>query len=244
MNKQTLEKMQRMKLYGMHQAFKAVVEHHKDAELSPDELISQLVDAEHDDRYNRKINRLLKMARFRYKAALEDVSYDHGRNLDRNTLIRLGECLYISNAENILITGSTGVGKSYIACALGIQACYQEHKVMYFNTSRLLSQLKLAKADGSYVRAMRKLQKQDLIILDDFGLQPINQQNSHILLELVEDRYNLSSMIITSQIPVERWYELIEEKTLADAIMDRVVHHSHNIVLKGESMRKKMTKKK
>lgn len=243
MNKNTLEKMQQMKLYGMHQLFKTVIDHPEDTGLSADELISQLVDAEFDDRYNRKINRLLKTAKFRYKAAMEEVDYNQQRNLDKTMLVRLAQCLYIDKAENILITGSTGVGKSYLACALGRQACYNEKKVMYFNTSRLLFKLKLAKAEGKYVREMRKLQRQHLLILDDFGLQSIDSQKSHILLEVVEDRYNIGSMIITSQIPVDRWYELIDEKTLADAIMDRIIHQGHNIDLKGESMRKKQSKK-
>jgi len=160
----------------------------------------------------------------------------------RDTLIRLAEGIYIEKAENIFITGSTGVGKSHIACALGHQACCNEKRVMYFNTSRLLAQLKVAKVDGSYVRALRRIQRQHLIILDDFGLQAIDATCSHILLEVVEDRYNIGSLIITSQIPVDRWYELIANKTLADAIMDRLVHKSHRIDLKGESMRKKKAK--
>ena len=242
MNKNTLTKMHQMKLYGMHLAFKEVVEHHSAPGLPSDELIGQLVDAEYDDRYNRKITRLLKNARLRYKAAIEDIVYEPQRNLDRDTLIRLAEGIYIEKAENIFITGSTGVGKSHIACALGYQACCNEKRVMYFNTSRLLAQLKLAKADGSYVRVLRRIQRQHLIILDDFGLQSIDATNSHILLEVVEDRYNIGSMIITSQIPVDRWYELIADKTLADAIMDRLVHKAHRIDLKGESMRKKKAK--
>lgn len=141
-----------------------------------------------------------------------------------------------------MITGSTGVGKSFIACALAYQACNTGYKVLYYNTSRLLSQLKLSKADGSYVRNMQKLQRHDLLILDDFGLQPIDPINSNILLELVEDRYNIGSLIITSQIPIDGWYELITEKTFADAIMDRIVHKAHSIELAGESMRKKRNK--
>lgn len=244
MNKHTLQRMQQMKLFGMHGAFKAVIEQHRDPGLTADQLIGQLVDAEYDDRYNRKITRLLRNAKLRYKAAMEDVVYDPQRHLDKDMLLRLAEGIYIEKAENILITGSTGVGKSYLACALAHQACCNERRVMYFITSRLLSQLKLSKAEGTYVKIMRKLQRQQLLILDDFGLQSIDPQNSHILLELIEDRYNMGSLIITSQIPVEGWYELIDEKTLADAIMDRIVHQSHRIELKGESMRKKKVKTK
>ena len=243
MNKETLSKMQQMKLYGMHHAFKTIVEQHRDPGLTADQLIGQLIDAEFDDRYNRKIKRLLKTAKLRYKAAMEDVVYEPHRNLDRDTVLRLVEGIYLEKAENILITGSTGVGKSYLACALGHQACCTSNKVMYFNTARMLSELKLAKAEGTYVKSMRKIQRQDLLILDDFGLQSMDPQNSHILLEVVEDRYNIGSLIITSQIPVDGWYEVIEEKTLADAIMDRIVHQAHRLELKGESMRRKKQKK-
>jgi len=242
MNKHTLTRMHQMKLYGMHLAFKSVVEHNGSPGLTPDQLVGHLVDEEYDDRYNRKIARLLKTARLRYKAAIEDIKFDPGRNLDRDAIIRLAECIYIDKAENIFITGSTGVGKSYLACAFGHQACSSERRVMYFNTSRLLSQLKLSKAEGTYVKVMRRFQRQDLIILDDFGLQSIDVANSHILLEVVEDRYNIGSLIITSQVPEDRWHDLIPDKTVADAIMDRIVHKAHRIELKGESMRKKKAK--
>lgn len=234
--------MQQMKLYGMHTAFKSVVEDNGAPGLSPDQLIGHLVDAEYDDRYNRKIARLLRTARLRYKSAIEDIRYEEGRNLDREAIIRLAEGMYLDKAENIFITGSTGVGKSYMACAFGHQACSAEHRVMYFNTARLLSQLKMSKADGTYVKTTRRIQRQRLIILDDFGLQPIDVTNSHILLEVVEDRYNIGSLIITSQVPVDKWYDLIPDNTVADAIMDRIVHKAHRIELKGDSMRKKRAK--
>ena len=242
MNKDTLHKMQHMKLYGMHQAFKALTEHHTDPGLSTDQVVGQLVDAEYDDRYNRKIARLLKNARLRYKATMEDMLYEPERQLDRDTILRLAECTYIPKAENILITGSTGVGKSYLACALGDQACILQYTVLYTSTNRLLAQLKLAKADGTYIKWMRKLQRLNLLILDDFGIQPLDPLNSYILMELTEDRYKASSMIITSQLPVDKWYDVIEEKTLADAIMDRIIHQSHNLELKGASMRRKRKK--
>ena len=191
---------------------------------------------------NRKIARLLKTARFRYKAAIEEIRFEAGRNLDREAIIRLAEGIYLDKAENIFITGSTGVGKSYLACAFGHQACFTGRRVMYFNTARLLAQLKLSKAEGTYVKTMRRIQRQDLVILDDFGLQPIDVTNSHILLEIVEDRYNIGSLIITAQVPVDKWYELIPDNTVADAIMDRIVHKAQRIELKGESMRKKKLK--
>lgn len=242
MNKNTLEKMHSMKLYGMHHAFKMIAEHPTDTQMSVDQVIGQLVDAEFDDRHNRKITRMLKAAKLRYKAAMEDIIYQAERKLDKDFLIRLAEGFFIDKKENLFITGSTGVGKSYIACALGHQLCCNEISVMYFATSRLLSHLKLCKADGSYIRMMRRLQRQKVLILDDFGLQTIDSAKSNILLELIEDRYNIGSVIVTSQVPVDNWYELIAEKTIADAIMDRLIHRAHSIELGGESMRRKRSK--
>jgi DNA replication protein DnaC len=242
MNKQTLEKMHQMKLYGMHRAFTTVLENNTDQDLSSDQIITQLVDAEHDDRNNRRIERLIKNAKFRYKAAVEEVHYNSDRNLQQIQVSRLAECSFIEKSENIFITGSTGVGKSYLACALGQQACILGHRTLYAAASRLLSHLKMAKADGTYVRETRKIQRHKLLILDDMGLQPIDREASHILLEVIEDRYNIGSTIFTSQIPVENWYELMAESTIADAIMDRIVHQSHRIQIDGESMRKKQAK--
>jgi DNA replication protein DnaC len=141
--------------------------------------------------------------------------------------------------KNVLITGSTGAGKSYIATALGYQACIEGYRVQYFNTTKLFSKLKLAKADGSYLKELAKIARQHLIILDDFGLQPLDNQNRIALLEIIEDRHNRGSMIVTSQVPVQAWYDIIGEKTIADAILDRLIHQSHRLELAGESMRKK-----
>ena len=143
--------------------------------------------------------------------------------------------------QNIIITGSTGVGKSYLASALGYQACINGYKIIYSNTSKLISKLKMAKADGSYIREMLRIEKQDLLILDDFGLQPFDAQGRASLMEIVEDRHGKSSLMITSQVPVKQWFDLIGEKTIADAILDRIVHDSIRIELKGESLRKRKT---
>ena len=191
------------------------------------------------DRNNRKTDRMVKNARFHYNASVEDIIYDDSRNINRNSIIRLADCEYIKQNENLLITGSTGVGKSYIATALGYQACIEGYRVMYYNTTKLFAKLKMAKADGSYLKEMAKLERQHLIILDDFGLQPLDNQNRLILMELIEDRNCKGSVMVTSQIPVKGWYNLIGEKTIADAIMDRLVHQSHRIELAGESMRRK-----
>jgi DNA replication protein DnaC len=197
------------------------------------------VDAEYEDRYNRKLARLLKVANFRLKATLEQIDFQAARALDKNLTNRLATCDWITKAENVLLTGPTGIGKSYIACALGHQAALNSLKVIYFNCIKLFSKLKYAKADGTYVKELRKIQNQNLIILDDFGLHPIDEQSKLILLELLEDRYGDKSTIITSQLPVKNWYDIIDNPTIADAIVDRIVHNAYLIEMDGDSMRKK-----
>ncbi|TLX74147.1 ATP-binding protein [Labilibacter sediminis] len=239
MNEVTLTRMKQMKLHGMHGAFKTAIETGKTDDYTIDQFVSMITDAEYDDRNNRKIERLIKNARFHYKASIENVVYDHTRNIDRTKLLRLAECDFIGKSENVLISGSTGAGKSYMATALGYQACIEGYRVLYFNTTKLFSKLKMAKADGSYLKELAKIARHQLIILDDFGLQPLDSQNRIALLELIEDRHNRGSMLVTSQIPVSKWYEIIGEKTIADAILDRLIHQSHRIELMGESMSKK-----
>ena len=238
MNEQTLEKMKRMKFYGMYHSFKTALESDKLDGFTTDEFVRFLIDTEYDDRETRKINRLVTNAKFRYKANLEDMSYDPGRDIDKNRIMRLASFEFIKSAENLIITGSTGVGKSFLASALGQHACSKGYRVMYSNAAKLLARLKIAKADGSYIKEMGKLERQDLLILDDFCLQPMDRQARHILLDLVEDRHGKRSMIITSQYPTDTWYELIGDNTVADAILDRIVHTAQKIELKGESLRR------
>ena len=242
MNEITLTRMQQMKLYGMHSAFKTAIETGKTDNYSLDQFVSMLVDAEWDDKTNRKIARSIKNARFHYKASIENIAYEEARNIDRLKVERLAECDFITRSENILITGSTGAGKSYMATALGYQACIQGFKVGYYNTTKLFAKLKIAKADGSYLRELAKIQRQHLIILDDFGLQPLDSQNRITLLEIIEDRNSTGSIIVTSQVPVKTWYEIIGERTVADAILDRLIHNAHRLELAGESMRRKRSK--
>ena len=199
--------------------------------------------AEWTDRMNRKTERLIKSARFRYTACIEDINYLAERNIDKNVMLRLADCQFVGRSENIIITGATGVGKSYIASAIGYQACLKGYKVLYLSMGKLFSRLKISKADGSYMKEINRIEKQDLIIIDDLGLQPIDKQNQLYLLDIIEDRHARKSTIITSQIPVNKWHELIEDSTIADAILDRVVHTAHRIQLKGESMRKKKNEK-
>ncbi|HSF55998.1 MAG TPA: IS21-like element helper ATPase IstB [Algoriphagus sp.] len=239
MIEQTLEKMRKMKLYGMLRSFKHATHTQSMAGLTADELIHLLVENEWDERQNRSMERSLRNARFRYKATVEGLDFHPERMLDKNQLLRLADGGYIKKGENILLTGSTGTGKSYLACALGNQACAQGHKVLYTNTNRLLTQLKMAKADGSSIKEMIKLEKQDVLILDDFGIQPLDIQGRMLLMEIIEDRHGKKSTIITSQLPITAWYEVIGDQTLADAILDRIVHDAHRLELQGESLRKK-----
>ncbi|MDP3473895.1 MAG: IS21-like element helper ATPase IstB [Algoriphagus sp.] len=239
MIEQTLEKMRKMKLYGMLRIFKHATQTHSMAGLTADELIHLLVENEWDERQNRSMERSLRNARFRYKATVEGLDFHLERMLDKNQLLRLADDGYIKKGENILLTGRTGTGKSYLACALGNQACAQGHKVLYTNTNRLLTQLKMAKADGSSIKEMIKLEKQDILILNDFGIQPLDIQGRMLLMEIIEDRHGKKSTIITSQLPVNAWYEVIGDQALADAILDRIVHDAHRLKLQGESLRKK-----
>jgi len=177
MNESTVTKMKQMKLYGMHNAFRTAIESGKTDHYTLDQFVSMIIDAEWDERHNRRIERSIKNAKFHYKSNIENISFDPSRNLERTLVLRLAECEFVEKNENILITGSTGVGKSYLGTALGYQACIQGFKVSYFNTSKLFAKLKMAKADGSYLRELAKIERQDVIILDDFGLQALDSHN-------------------------------------------------------------------
>lgn len=239
MNAITLEKMGQMRLLGMQRMFQSIIEGNNHLNLPSDEFISLLVQSEWEDRESRKLQRRLHSARFRYQASIEEINYQHHRNLDKNQLLRFSDCSYVSRGENILITGPTGVGKSYISSALGNQACLKGYKVVYYNMQKLFSSLKMSKADGSYLKEIDRIARQDLLILDDFGLQALDANNRLMLLEIIEDRHGKKSTLISSQLPSGKWYEVIGESTIADAILDRLLNSSHKIDLKGESMRKK-----
>lgn len=234
--------MKQLRLYGMHRAFMTTMKS-QGIDYTNDELVAYLLQSEWDDRDNRKIERLTKAAKFRYTAVIEAIDYGASRQLDKNQIQRFASCGFINKNQNILITGSTGVGKSYLVSALGHQACSQGYKVMYFNTAKLFTMLKISKADGSYLKQINKLEKQDLLILDDFGLKPLDNINRHALMEIIEDRHGKKSTMIASQLPVQAWHDVIGDKTIADAILDRLVHSAHRIEVKGESMRRKMSNK-
>ncbi len=240
MNEESLEKMSRMRLLGMHRAFKASIETDNPIQqFTNDELVHHLVQSEWDDRQYRSVQRGLKNANFRYKASVEQLDYTDDRGLDKNLVHRLSSCDFIKKGEDLFITGSTGTGKSFLASALGQQACLLGYKVLYSNTAKLMSHLKMAKADGAHLKELSKIEKQDVLILDDFGVQPFDAQGRALLLDIIEDRHGKRSTIITAQVPVKKWHEIIGEKTLADAILDRIVHQSIRIELYGESLRKK-----
>jgi DNA replication protein DnaC len=239
MNTETLEKMRKMKLHGMHRAFKINLETGKHETYTADEITAHLIEAEWEDRQNRSIDMKIKNAKFRYKAALEDMNYSAERNIDRNQIMRFTDCTFIDKNENILITGSTGIGKSYIATALGHHACSMGYRVAYHNTPKLFAKLKMGKADGSYIKDVAKIERQHVLILDDFGIQPFDSSGRAALMELIEDRHGKGAIIITSQLPVVKWHDIIGEQTIADAILDRLIHNAHRIELKGESLRKR-----
>lgn len=239
MNKESLDKMNRMRLLGMHHAFASCIENRQTERFTNDELVYHLVQSEWDDRQYRSLQRNLKNAQFRYKASIEQLDYEQDRGLDRNGVQRLAEGNFIQKGEDLFITGPTGTGKSFVASALGQQACLLGYKVLYANTAKLMSQLKMAKADGAHLKELSAIEKKDVLILDDFGIQPLDGQSRALLLDVIEDRHGKHTTIITSQVPVKKWHEIIGEKTIADAILDRIVHKAVRIELYGDSLRRK-----
>ncbi|TQO38592.1 DNA replication protein DnaC [Arenibacter algicola] len=241
-NEQTIEKLKQMRLTAMAQLHLQYVRDNGVADITADEYLAMLTDHQWEDRQNRKIQRLLKQAGFAQSANLAEVNYAQQRNLDRNMFARLGTLDFMARKENIILTGASGTGKSYLAQALGHQACMMEHRAIYANTARLFKRLKLCKVDGTYLKELDKILKTDLLILDDFGLQCFDNHAREALMDIIDDRYNKASTIIASQIPVSAWYDIIGESTIADAILDRIVNSSHRLDLKGESLRKGIIK--
>lgn len=235
---QSIEKLKTMRLFGIMEVYQSSLESQAHQQLTQDEFLALLIDAEWQDRYNRRIQRLTTQARFRYKAFFNEIDFNTQRNLNKDQLARLSDGSFIKNKENIIITGPTGVGKSFIASALGYQACNAGYKTYYSNASRLFAKLKGARADGAYIKEINRIEKQDLLIIDDFGLQPLDSTARQTLMEIIEDRHGRKSTIISSQLPVNTWHEVIGESNIADAILDRLVHTAHRIKLEGESMRK------
>jgi DNA replication protein DnaC len=230
--------MRQMRLNGMARAFQHTLDGGRNERYTADEMLTHLIESEWDERHNRKLDRSLKDARFRYKASVETLNFDDNR-LDKNQLTRLATCEFIKRKENIILTGSTGIGKSFVASAIGHQACALGYRVLYQHSTKLFARMKIAKADGTYLKELSRIERQQVLIIDDFGIQPLDAQGRSALMEIVEDRHGKSSTILTSQVPVSLWHEIIGEQTIADAILDRLVHDAHRIDMKGESLRRK-----
>ncbi len=238
----TMEKLKQMKLQGMLKGLQEQQESSTSQKLNFEERFGLLVDLESLERENRQLNTRLRQAAFRQNACIQDIDYSLPRKLDQSLIQSLYTCQWIKESLNVIITGPTGVGKSFIACALGHQACMKGYKVKYLRLSRFLPQLALARGDGSYFKIIRQLAKTELIILDDWGLSVFSSQERHDILEIFDDRHNRSSTLITSQIPQNEWHQVIGDPTLADAILDRVLHNAYHLNLKGGSARKKLSK--
>jgi DNA replication protein DnaC len=245
LSQQTLEKLTLMKLHGMASAFRTWLDQSKGKDVAPAELVGMLADAEWLHRESRKLTTRLRKARFRLSAAVEDIDYAHARGLSKPVMVELSGCRWVANHQNVIITGETGLGKSYLACALGQKACREGFSVAYRRASRLFDELAQARADGTYPLLLRRFAKTQLLIIDDFGLEVLSAPQRRDLLEVLEDRYSVSSTIVTSQLDTEHWHAAIGEETIADAVCDRLVHNAHRIRLKGdESMRKAREKAK
>jgi DNA replication protein DnaC len=238
LNEQTLEKLYVMKLNGMADAFKDQLQQPNINDLPFEDRFALLVDLQWTFKENRRMKRLLSNAKLKINGCIEDIDYKTPRGLDKSVILRLATCDWIRNAQNIIITGPTGVGKTYLACALANRACRMGYSAFYIRIPQLFQELSLARGDGSYPNLMKKLTKAKVLILDDIGLAPMTAPERRDLLEVIEDRHGLASTIVATQLPIEIWHENIRDPTIADAILDRLVHNAHKINLKGESMRK------
>lgn len=235
----TLDQLQQLGLAGMARAFAELEANPTSRELSHAEWLGLLLDRESTERRDRRLKARLRYARLRHQAAIEDIDYRAARGLDRAQLQQLIAGRWIDEAQNLVIEGPTGVGKSWLACALGHKACRDNRSVLYQRVPKMFADLALARGDGRYPRLMRAIGGVKLLILDDWGLEPLGPEQRRDMLEIVEERYGRGATLITSQIPVDRWHELIVDPTFADAILDRVIHNAHRLKLRGESLRKK-----
>ena len=234
----TLDKLYALRLGGMARAWEEQMRMTDLRELSFEERFGLLVDREMTERRDLKLRIRLKMARLRLSACVEDIDYRQPRGLDKGLLLELASCRWIKDRQNILITGPTGVGKSYLACALGHKACREGYRTLYVRLPRLLQELHIARGDGRYGKVLAGLARMDLLLIDDWRLAPMDDHSRRDILEILEDRHDVRSTIVTGQLPVSGWHEMIGDPTLADAILDRLVHNAYKIELKGESMRK------
>ena len=235
----TLARLRDLRLSGMAQALQRQLEQVDTYDaLSFLERFGLLVEQEGLERELRKQNRLVSQARFKLQATIQDIDYQHPRNIKRDLIARLAQGEWIERAQNLLITGPCGSGKTYLACALGHNACLQGYSTRYFRLSRLLLELTQAKADGSYPKVLKQIAKTQLLLIDDWGLEALTAAQRNDLMEIMDDRHGSTSTVMISQLPTDQWYAAIGDNTLADAILDRLMHNAHRLVLKGESMRK------
>jgi DNA replication protein DnaC len=242
LNHPTEDKLRELKLTGMLKALQEQRLTDSVEALTFEERLGLLVDREQTERDNRRMTTRLRAARLRQNACIEDLDWKAPRGLDRDLVLSLAGGRYLPKAHNILITGPTGVGKSYLACALAHKACRIGHTVLYQRLPRLLEEISLARADGRYPKLMSKIAKCQLLVLDDWGLTPMTAAGCRDLLEILEDRHNLHSTLITSQSPVEEWHNYLGDPTVADAILDRLIHNAYRLTMKGESMRKRRSR--
>jgi len=239
----TIERLKMLKLYGMAKSLEEQMASREYEDMAFEERLGLLVDREATEQENRRLNSRLKYARLRQQACIEDIDYRQKRGLDKSLFKSLAQCKWVKEHLNILLTGPCGVGKSYIACALGHKACLEGYRVLYLRATRLFADLGLARGDGRYSKLMNTIARTDLLIIDDWGLSALTEQERRDLLEILEDRHGIRSTIITSQLPVEHWHETIGNPTLADAILDRIIHNAYKIQLRGGSMRRIKAKK-
>ncbi len=238
----TLEKLNTLKFTGMVKALTEQMSLPDIEQLSFEERLGLLVDRELTERHDRRLTSRLRKARLKQAACIEDIDYRHRRGLDKSLLTRLSSCQWVKDHLNILITGPTGVGKTWLACALAQKACREGYTARYLRLPRLLQELPIAKGDGSYLKRMAEIAKTEVLLLDDWGLSKLTTEQRHDLLEILEDRHGSRSTLVTSQLPLDKWHAIIGDPTLADAIMDRLIHNAYKINLKGDSMRKQKTK--
>ena len=235
----TLDLLQKLGLHGMAKAYKELETQPEAPGLAHAEWLALLLEHETTLRRQRRFESRARAAKLRQSAAVEDVDYRAARGLDRGLFLKLAGCDWVRARHNLIITGPCGVGKSWLACALGQKACREDFSTAYHRMPRLFASLALARGDGRYARLLRQIAKVDLLILDDWGPETLNAEQRRDLLEIIDDRHEMRSVIITSQVPVERWYEIIGDPTIADAILDRLIHNAYRIELKGDSLRKK-----